>query len=81
MDKLFSKKEKKFYTLVCGLSFVFLVWSGYRNTTCGYDCGLFTVTSGPVVVVVSILSFWCFVISTGIFIFKYIDRRFGRSKR
>jgi di/tricarboxylate transporter len=69
MDKLFSRNEKVIYTATAGLSFVFLLWSYYRNETCGYDCGLFSVSTGPTVVVVLISS---------LFLLKYIFRRFGK---
>jgi|GEM_PF-3506659 len=78
MGKLFSRNEKVIYTATAGLSFVFLLWSYYRNETCGYDCGLFSVSTGPTVVVVLILSFWLLVIIFSLFLLKYIFRRFGK---
>jgi hypothetical protein len=78
MDKLFHRNEKIIYTVVAGLSFIFLSWSYYRNETCGYDCGLFSVSNGPTVVVVLLLSFWLFFISVSLILFKYIFRKYGQ---
>ncbi len=80
MDKLFSRKEKVFYSILIGLSLVIFVWSMYRMETCGYDCGLFTVLTGPTVVVVYLLSFWTLVITSGVFFLKFLFRKFGKNK-
>ena len=80
MDKLFTRKEKIIYSLIIGVSALFILWSSYRNATCGYDCGLFSVSTGPTVVVVWVLSLWVFGISACIFLLKYLFRRFGKSE-
>ncbi|TLU62026.1 hypothetical protein FE810_13110 [Thalassotalea litorea] len=54
-------------------------WSLYRNETCGYDCGLFTVSSGPTVVGVYVLSFWTLAITTSVFFLKFLIRKFRRN--
>jgi hypothetical protein len=33
-------------------------WSAYRMETCGYDCGLVSVSSGTATVVYYVISFW-----------------------
>ena len=80
MEKLFNQKEKRFYSPLIGFSLTLFSWALYRNETCGYDCGLFTVSSGPTVVVIYILSFWTLVITTGVFLFKFLVRKFGKNK-
>jgi hypothetical protein len=80
MDKLFTRNEKWIYSLAIGLSALFVVWSSYRNVSCGYDCGLFSVSSGPTVVVVWIVSLWALGISTSVCLLKYLFRRFGKSE-
>ena len=80
MDKLFSKKEKLTYCSIIFISFILFIWSSYRNTSCGYDCGLFTVTTGPVVILVWLVSLLIFVLSLLIFITKYFYRKRVKSK-
>ncbi len=80
MDKLFSRKEKLLYSVLIGLSSVIFVWAMYRMETCGYDCGLYSVSSGPTVVVVYLLSFLILVISFGVFLLKFLFRKFGENK-
>ena len=80
MEKLFTRKEKIIYTVLIGLSTILFFWSVYRNATCGYDCGMFSVSTGPTVVVVWVLSLWVFGITATIFLLKYLYRRFGKSE-
>ena len=51
MSKMISKKEKLIYGIFFLIGVILLIWSGWRNTSCGYDCGLFNVNIGPVVIV------------------------------
>ena len=80
MNKLFSRKEKTIYSVLIVLSLIIFAWSCYRMETCGYDCGIFTVTTGPTVVVVYLLSFWTLVITSCVFLLKLIIRKFGKQK-
>jgi type III secretory pathway component EscU len=80
MDKLFSRKEKVFYSVVFGLSLMIFASAMYRMETCGYDCGLFAISSGPTVVVVYLLSFWTSIIILGVFLLKFLIRKFGKNK-
>ncbi|MGS0683281.1 hypothetical protein ACVBIL_19265 [Shewanella sp. 125m-7] len=80
MEKLFTRKEKIIYSMTIGLSALFIILSSYRSATCGYDCGLFSVASGPTVIVVGVLSLWVFGISASIFLLKYLFRRFGKGE-
>lgn len=40
----------------------------YRMNTCGYDCGMFSVTSGGATVIYYLLSFWLAIISFAILV-------------
>jgi hypothetical protein len=49
------------FTLIFGAIFWYATW---RNTSCGYDCGIFNTQlggSGPAVVIVWLLSFWALI--------------------
>ena len=49
------------------VAFIFLlamfVFAAYRMETCGYDCGLFTVSSGTATVVYYLASLWLGLLS------------------
>lgn len=80
MDKLFSLKEKRFYFTFISFSLVIFFWSLYRNETCGYDCGLFTVSTVPTVVIAYMLSFWALAVTVSVLLLQFIVRKFGKKQ-
>ena len=51
MNRIFNKKERYIYGICFLLGVILFTLSSWRNASCGYDCGLFSVNSGPVVIV------------------------------
>jgi len=80
MNRIFSKKEWCSYG-ICFLSGVILfIWSSWRNSACGYDCGLFAVNSGPVVIVSWLFSFVLIGASLGLMFIVFIKRKYSDGK-
>lgn len=80
MDKLFNLKEKRFYFTFISFSLVIFFWSLYRNETCGYDFGLFTVSTGPTVFIAYMLSFWTLAVTVSVLLLQFIVRKFGKKQ-
>lgn len=80
MNKAFSKKEKFIYAMCLLSGVTLLIWSSWRNSSCGYDCGLFTINAGPAVIVSLLFSLFLVGGSLGLLLVIYIFRNYINDK-
>jgi len=77
------KHLNKILILIFVLSLILWLFSGYRNTSCGYDCGIIPDVkggSGMVVIVASILSLFFLGLSFFGIVFLQISKSLKNKK-
>jgi hypothetical protein len=62
------KKIQRISALTFVLLFALFVAASYRMNTCGYDCGMFSVTSGGATVIYYLMSLGLGIISFAILV-------------
>ncbi len=62
------------------LGLVVSLYSGYRMNTCGYDCGLFSVSGQPVTVLAWVIGLGLLSLATLLTIIKLIKKYFHASR-